>query len=269
MGIYVLCAILAIPGAFLLFLYRGEKRAERLRAAIQTDDIPAIRELVTRWPSLLRPRTRGSEAGSPLHTAAWERRIEIVRLLLELGADVNAKDDVGNTPLHRAVSEQFHDQHLEKTSETVELLIASGASVHAKSKYGQTPLHGVASGEAAKIMLQHGADPNASDDSGKSPLFDDGLCAIRQDVIEALAQLGGDINLCDNEGHPPLQDAVHRALPFWDSDSYSTIETMIRLGADTSLLDFEAIDHQIEFWRKKRIDLDPLAIEWIRLHSVR
>lgn len=268
MGIYVLCAILAIPGAFLLFLYRGEKRAERLRAAIQTDDIPAIRELVTRWPSLLRPRTRGSEAGSPLHTAAWEQRIEIVRLLLELGADVNAKDDVGNTPLHRAVSEQFHDQHLEKTSEIVELLIASGASVHAGSKFDWTPLHYAASGEAARILLQHGADPNATHDRGESPMHR-AAGELRVEVTEALAQHGGDINLRDNDGLTPLQHAVHHHLLRWDREAESKIETLIRLGADTSLLDRKALDYQIEFWERKRVDLDPLAIEWIRSHSVR
>ena len=110
MGIYTLYALLAIPGAILLFAvlsYRGEKRAEQLRAAIRADNIPAVRELVTRWPALLRPRTRGFYAGSALHTAAWERRIEVVRLLLELGGDVNAKDDMGETPLHRAMSEPF------------------------------------------------------------------------------------------------------------------------------------------------------------------
>ena len=40
---------------------------------------------------------------TPLHAAAWHRQKEVVELLISKGADVNAKDDVGKTPLDTAI----------------------------------------------------------------------------------------------------------------------------------------------------------------------
>jgi ankyrin repeat protein len=58
---------------------------------------------------------------------------EVVRLLVAGGADVNAQDDIGYTPLHTAV-------YWRQGRELVETLIAAGASVDARDVTGRTPL---------------------------------------------------------------------------------------------------------------------------------
>jgi len=84
-----------------------------------------------------------------------------VKYLLEGGADVNARDEAGLTPLHIA------------TTDVAELLINRGASVNARNRYGETPLHRAAylgSSDKAKLLIEHGADVNAKDKRGNTPL---------------------------------------------------------------------------------------------------
>jgi len=69
---------------------------------------------------------------NPIHDAANTGEIE-VQWELKAGADVNAKDDVGYTPLYVA-AEQNHKS-------IVELLIAKGTEVNSKHRYGLTPLY--------------------------------------------------------------------------------------------------------------------------------
>ena len=74
-------------------------------------------------------RLKGVEEVTPLYLAAQEAQKEIAVLLIANGADVNAKNKYGDTPLHCAA-----------TKEIAELLIANGADVNAKEVDDLTPL---------------------------------------------------------------------------------------------------------------------------------
>ena len=84
---------------------------------------------------------------TPLQAAAGEGHKEIAQLLIAEGADVNAKSENGVTPLHWAA--------LHGHKEVAELLIAKGADVNAKNDFGETPLDG-ADGEIPDILRKHG-----------------------------------------------------------------------------------------------------------------
>jgi ankyrin repeat protein len=90
----------------------------------------------------------GWAGGTPLHYAVGEGRNEIAKLLIAKGANVNAKDGNGSTPLHYA-----------NTKEIAEPLIAEGANVNAKNKDGKTPLDlaiQVRNTELAALLRKHG-----------------------------------------------------------------------------------------------------------------
>ena len=87
-----------------------------------------------------------------IHKAAEDGNIKAVKQHLAAGADVNAKDKRGFTPLHMVADIGI-----------VELLIAEGADAKAESDRGATPLHGAAfSGHAeiAELLIAAGADVN-------------------------------------------------------------------------------------------------------------
>ena len=92
---------------------------------------------------------RDDTATTPLHNAAIGGHNEIVELLIAKGADVNSKGLGGvNTPLHNAI--------MKRHKEIVELLIANGADVNALNEYGDIAL-GVARNEYADLLRNHGA----------------------------------------------------------------------------------------------------------------
>jgi hypothetical protein len=109
---------------------------------------------------------RGSGKGTPaLSIAALGQSPLVFNKLLDNGADVNARDDVGGTPLFSACKEP--------DISPVKRLLERGADVNARSKFGETPLYmAVAYGQEAvvRILLDHGADPSTTDDKGQTLL---------------------------------------------------------------------------------------------------
>ncbi len=78
-----------------------------LWSAIALDRADAVRAFVQSTPAILSARMSRNELGRlPLHHAAAVNRPAMVRLLLELGADVHASDDVGRTALSVAAAEK-------------------------------------------------------------------------------------------------------------------------------------------------------------------
>jgi ankyrin repeat protein len=89
-----------------------------------------------------------------IHDAAKEGNIEAVKQHLASGADVNAKDKNGFTPLHLAA--------MQGQKEVAELLIANGADVNAKGDGGRTPLDwSHKHPETADLLRKHGGKTGA------------------------------------------------------------------------------------------------------------
>ena len=101
------------------------------------------------------------EADRALPKAAEAGNIEAVKQYIAGGADVNAKDEYGGTPLFNAA--------VNGHTETAELLIAEGADVNAPAKYGLTPLDVVIQSstflkghpEIADLLRKHGGKRGA------------------------------------------------------------------------------------------------------------
>jgi ankyrin repeat protein len=145
-------------------------------------------------------RHRGGSKEADLIAASLSGRTEIVKRLLEKGADVTAENDAGWTALHQA-SDKGH-------TEIVAMLLEKGADVNAKNDYGYTALQS-ASREGhtkiVKMLLKKGADVNAKDKDGETALYwasRDGRADI---VATLLAQEGIDVNAkSDDDGETAL-----------------------------------------------------------------
>ena len=106
----------------------------------------------------------------PLFAALGEAHIEVAKLLLEHGANVDARNTTGETILLKVLSGPWPRRNL---ANIVRLLLEYGADVNARDGTLKTPLHLAEYGgemEVAGMLVKHGADVNSQDNEGKTPL---------------------------------------------------------------------------------------------------
>ena len=204
----VVFLVLTFLGAYYVRLCILERH---MVAAMDMKDKAAVAELANSWPCPV--KARGEYERTPLHLAAGWGDCTLVELLLRKGADINAKDCVGKTPLH-GVAECGREK-------MVEFLIAKGANINAKAivpdmgdmtfSSGETPLHCAVTTpwtvKAAEILITKGADVNARDDSGETPLH----WAARsgqKEAVELLIAKGANISAKDSQGRTALGWAI-------------------------------------------------------------
>jgi ankyrin repeat protein len=159
--------------ALLTALYHGNtEAADALRAtgmeltvfeAAAVGDLRRIRELIDGDPPLA--QAYAPDGFHALGLAAFFHHPEVVRFLVQAGADVSApsQNPMHVTALHSAVADQGD-------SESALALIAAGADPNAKQRHGWTPLHAAAqTGDRAVVaaLLAAGADPALTHDGGK------------------------------------------------------------------------------------------------------
>jgi ankyrin repeat protein len=125
--------------------------------------VETIDRLLDHHPSLV--NEFGADGHVPLGLAAFFGRVEAVKRLLLRGADAGAtaQNFMKVQPLHAAVAA--------RSTEAVAMLLDHGADVNARQQVGYTPLMGAASGgldDIVNLLLQHGADPSVVSEDGKS-----------------------------------------------------------------------------------------------------
>lgn len=104
--------------------------AQRLMAACLAGDEPTVRTALADTPNLI--RSLPPEQMRMIADAAWNHKTEAVRLMLEIGFDIEARGAEDSTALNRAAVRGFAD--------LIELLLKHGASLEAKNAYGGRPL---------------------------------------------------------------------------------------------------------------------------------
>ena len=160
----------------LVALYRGHneiaaailRRGPKLSVfeAAAAGDGARVREIVDRDQA--QANGSASDGYSPLGVAAFFRHREIVRYLLDAGADpLPASPQGGFTPLHSAVATDAAPRDIE----IVRMLLDKGANPNARSEAGNTPLHTTGfTGDRAslELLLKHGADRTIKNKDGKT-----------------------------------------------------------------------------------------------------
>lgn len=126
-------------------------------------DLRTTARMLDREPSLLEARNPLDE--TPLHMAVTSGSTDMVQLLLDRGADVNAEDKTGLTPLHIAA--------WWTATNRAQQLLDAGADPNLQDHFGDTPLHVAAmqGRQAMTVFLaRHGSRLDVKNDDGRTPL---------------------------------------------------------------------------------------------------
>lgn len=153
--------------------------------------------------------------------------LEMLKVCLEKGQDVAARDEVGRSALALAVRDG-HDL------EMVEFLFTKGVPVDDPDGIGRSPLHEAAgSGSTAIVswLLEHGASVDRKDMQGRTPLHGAVMVGSKASVVRLL-EAKADINARDNFGDTPLIQACAKGLN-------EIARLLIEKGADPLMTDQE------------------------------
>jgi ankyrin repeat protein len=195
---------------------------ELVRAIMDGDDEKAKKLAHLYWVPVLPEANMipiGDKCCFPIHAAAGAGRVEVVKALIAAGADVNARDNWGFTPIIWAVSRCVPDKMtLEESNaariECIRELVKAGADVNAGTRKRWTALHGVALCNPETLpfvreLVRLGADVNRVNDAGETALHvwcrnanlvDKPKQGQFREAVRHVLEHGADVRIKDKEG---------------------------------------------------------------------
>jgi ankyrin repeat protein len=220
----LISAVLMLGLSIAVLHTANAQQPEDIFEAAAAGDISKVRALIEADSTLLESK---DESGcTPLSLACLRNQVVVANYLIGKGANVNTRNNWGQTPLHNANGVFGQDFDL------IKRLIAVGADVNSQGNRGETPLEWAAARgnlQVARLLIENGADLNAyNKNSGTILQSTIGLHKI--EMAKLLIESGAKLNQKDPSGYTEIH------LATFQGDS-SLVRLLLDHGVDVNTLD--------------------------------
>jgi len=170
--------------------------------AVGEGNLEVVRKMLLANPALISARDEAK--ATALHVAVDNGKAEVVKFMLEKKAEVNARNQLEQTPLFLATGPDTEDS-LTITG----LLLAAKADPNIADAEGNTPLHQSIEIALSELLVAKGANIAARNNEGRTPLHEAVVSGAKA-IVELLLNNKADVNAIDKEGNTPLHLLVTR-----------------------------------------------------------
>ena len=202
-----------------------------IHRAIEAGDAARVQQILAGDPGAVKQPDEDQFHNLPIHTVATTGNVEIARILLDAGADIEAGDSDNTTALsvaalrgheglaafliERGADVNRRDRKADcplsfavasRDTVVIRLLLDAGADLYYRNPHGDTLLHNASARglrDFVEHLLNHGADVNAANQDGATPL---GYAAMQgqTEIVRLLLDRGADPNAGGPEQLAPL-----------------------------------------------------------------
>jgi cytohesin len=192
-------------------------------------DIRAVKKYLANGANI---NARNELGETSLHAAAFNNRINIIQLLLDNGAEINSEDNNGYTPMDMARGEVslLLGKHGGKENYRTETITKAAKAEPTAAEAPKISIHEAAKEGNIEVVKQHlaaGTDVNVKDNMVRTPLHRASTMGHKE-IVELLITKGADVNVKDNDGFNPLLGAVI-------GDYKEIVILLIAKGADVNI----------------------------------
>jgi ankyrin repeat protein len=159
---------------------------------------------------------------TPLTKAIYNSRLDIVKILVEAGVNINKKNTDGNTALMCATRIN--------NLEIVKYLVEAGAEINIVSKYNNAINVAINNNylEIVKYLVEHGADINLKNENDGRDAILNASSNGNLKMVKYLVEQGANVNVRDKYNYTPLIAAA--------STNLNLVRYLIEQGADPSVI---------------------------------